>query len=312
MANIIDTIKARKQKLSEISDYNHNPIISVVVESFNTSTLHPGFIELMVKSFRKGFDEIIVCEDGAVDNTREKWKGLLDHANDFIICSNDLCEILAYDRAINLAKSDIVCLCQDDDIYPEDGKWISDALALFDAHEDLAILGGYEGQFPNIKGGSSQPMVKMWGGIIPFIDPKTKLHFMHTCSVNLAPMFIRKSMYKKVNGFNADYAIRGHIGDAFDSELCYRMWNAGYKVGSYYIHGLKTDVGDVEADVEQGDHVRTGVTFTENFSSLSWTNFLKLFDSFDTNNLIKMSLNANKSLIMDKDSKGWDKYHSVG
>jgi glycosyltransferase involved in cell wall biosynthesis len=92
-----------------------------------------------------GDHELIVCEDGSLDGSYEKWRSLLDRPNDFLIHSNDLHEIRVLDRAISFARSDIVCLVQDDDRIPHQTAWLDAALEQFTQHPDLAILGGFMG-----------------------------------------------------------------------------------------------------------------------------------------------------------------------
>jgi ABC-type maltose transport system permease subunit len=55
----------------------------------------------------------------------------LDRPNDFLIHSNDLHEIRILDRAIRFARSDIICLVQDDDLIPRETDWLEAALGHF-------------------------------------------------------------------------------------------------------------------------------------------------------------------------------------
>jgi glycosyltransferase involved in cell wall biosynthesis len=92
-----------------------------------------------------GEHELIVCEDGSLDGSHDKWMSYLDRPNDFLIHSNDLHEIRVLDRAIRFARADIVCLVQDDDLIPREAGWLKAALGFFADHPDLAILGGFQG-----------------------------------------------------------------------------------------------------------------------------------------------------------------------
>jgi hypothetical protein len=74
---------------------------------------------------------LIVCEDGSLDGSHEKWMSYLDRPNDFLIHSNDLHEIRILDRAIRFARSDIICLVQDDDLIPRETDWLEAALGHF-------------------------------------------------------------------------------------------------------------------------------------------------------------------------------------
>src|SRR5829696_6335609 len=62
---------------------------------------------------------------------RSSSHGYQDRPNDFLSHSNDLHEIRILDRAIRFARSDIVCLVQDDDRIPRETDWLDAALRSF-------------------------------------------------------------------------------------------------------------------------------------------------------------------------------------
>src|ERR671910_2026742 len=140
---MIERVKAEKRRRrASPSDYQDRPRLAFIVHSFNRISN----IEQLIGGLRGlGEHELIVCEDGSLDGSYEKWKSLLDRPNDFLIHSNDLHEIRVLDRAIRFARSDIVCLVQDDDRIPCETAWLNSALERFAQHPDLAILGGFMG-----------------------------------------------------------------------------------------------------------------------------------------------------------------------
>src|SRR5262249_14575211 len=121
-----------------------HPSLSLILLSFNH---RQNIVPILERLRRIPPDELIVCDDGSVDGSEQVWLRRLTQPNDFVVRSNDLHEIRAYNRAVDLARGDIVCVLQDDDIPPEDGTWVAQALGLFERHERLGILGGFLGTF---------------------------------------------------------------------------------------------------------------------------------------------------------------------
>src|SRR4029450_468265 len=112
------------------------PRLAFIVHSFNRISN----IDQLIGGLRNyGDHELIVCEDGSVDGSREKWSSLLDQPNDFLIHSNDLHEIRVLDRAIDFARAEVVCVVQDDDELPRTTAWLHDTLHRFARHPRLAI-----------------------------------------------------------------------------------------------------------------------------------------------------------------------------
>ena len=122
--------------------YEERPRLAFIVHSFNRISN----IDQIVDGLRAaGAHELIVCDDGSVDGSRVRWLEHLDRPNDFLIHSNDLHEIRVTDRAISWARSEIVCLVQDDDVIPDEPSWVQTALDHFSADPTLAIIGGFMG-----------------------------------------------------------------------------------------------------------------------------------------------------------------------
>lgn len=230
---IIRAVKERKaMRLARGLEYRENPRLSVIIQSFN----HVGNIDQLVAGLRRtSAEEIIVCEDGSIDGSLEEWIKHLDRPNDFLIHSNDLHEIRASDRAIALARGEIVCLIQDDDILPESGQWVDTALTLFDNYPQLGLLSGYMGLIQTQSEGSTEQIlesaIKYGARSIAYRDPGTKTPFMFVQEANIGPYFIRKGVFEKVGGWDFRYSEVGEPGIGFDHELGLRMWQNGYQVG---------------------------------------------------------------------------------
>ena len=170
-----------------------------------------------------GDHELIVCEDGSLDGSRESWASYLDPPNDFLIHSNDLHEIRILDRAIRFARAEIVCLVQDDDLIPPDTAWLERALLSFSDNPRLAILGGFMG-FESFDPDPAKAK-RIWGA--------DEFRFVH--HVNVGPYFIRRQSYEALGGWDYSFSEVGEPGICFDNELCLRAWMNDYQVGYSFV-----------------------------------------------------------------------------
>ena len=228
---LIDQIKTKKARMVQAGYvYDPSPRMSVIIQSFN----HVGNIDTLIGRLRNtDAEEIIVSEDGSIDGSHERWMSHLTRPNDILIHTNDLHEIRASDRAISLARGNVFCLIQDDDILPEDGQWIETALALFDAHPRLGVLGGFMGWNDFFDSYYINDQARRNERPLPHVDPSTGQPFLFVENVNIGPYFARKEYFTEVGGWDFRFSDSGKPGMGFDHELCYRMWLAGYEVGYY-------------------------------------------------------------------------------
>lgn len=230
----VATEKARRASLG--LTYSETPRVSLIVQSFNHNQNIPGLLErlrILPDS------ELIVCEDGSIDGSLETWDRGLDRPNDFMIRSNDLHEIRAYDRAAGLARGELVCLLQDDDLPPADTGWYDAALALFDRFPDLVVLGGYLA-FRDLVSDNHTPRGPFPGDLIhlyeeiPAGSAPCGTPFMFVEAINVGPVFLRRErFFGEIGGFDIDYAPVGWPGIHFDVELSLRTWARGGQVGWY-------------------------------------------------------------------------------
>src|SRR5918992_500517 len=173
--------KARQQ--ASPLRYSDRSRIAFVVHSFNRA----ANIDQLVSGLRRIDDhELIVCDDGSLDDSREKWLSHLVQPNDFLVLSNDLHEIRILDRAIRFASAEIVCLVQDDDIIPHGTDWLDCVLEEFKKHPNLAIIGGFMG-FPGVDP-DPKDIKRLWGDAL----------FQFVAHVNIGPYFIRKQHYRRL------------------------------------------------------------------------------------------------------------------
>jgi glycosyltransferase involved in cell wall biosynthesis len=218
---MIERVKAdKKRRRSSASKYQDRPELAFILQSFN----RVSNIDQLLEGLRgMGHHELIVCEDGSLDGSREKWMSCLDRSNDFLICSNDLHEIRILDRAIRFARADIVCLVQDDDLIPRETGWLERALGQFSENPRLAILGGFMG-FESFDPDPAKAK-RIWGG--------SEFRYVH--HVNIGPYFIRRQAYEALGGWDYSFSEVGEPGICLDNELCLRAWMNGYQVGYSFV-----------------------------------------------------------------------------
>jgi hypothetical protein len=230
---MIERVKAdKRQRRSSSKRYRDRPKLAFIVHSFNRIS---NIAQLIGGLRAMGDHELIVCEDGSLDGSHEEWMSHLDQPNDFLIHSNDLHEIRILDRAIRFARSDIVCLVQDDDLIPRETTWLDSALSHFADHPRLAILGGFMG-FESFDPDPAKAR-RIWGG--------DRFRFVH--HVNIGPYFIRRQYYELLGGWEYSFSEVGEPGICTDNELCLRAWINGYQVGYSFVP-FKGPAGHYPAD----------------------------------------------------------------
>ena len=228
----IDRVKAYKLHRESLPyKYQDRPRLAFIVHSFNRIANIPQLVDGLRLM---GDHELIVCDDGSLDGSREKWMSYLDRPNDFLIQSNDLHEIRLLDRAIRFSRADIVCLVQDDDTIPHDTAWLDIALRQFSRYPQLAILGGFMG-FESFDPDPAKAR-QIWGG---------EFRFVH--HVNIGPYFIRRQHYESLGGWEYSFSAVGEPGICADNELCLRAWMNGYQVGYRFVP-FKGPAGHYPAD----------------------------------------------------------------
>jgi len=224
----------KKRQQEEGYVYQSNPKISFILQFFNKREN----IKPIMKALRAvDAEEIIVIDDGSIDNSYKEWLKHLNRPNDFLLRSNDLHEVRTYDRAIRMAKGEFVCLLQDDDIPPKNKDWLDQAATLFAAFPLLLMLSGRQGceinpVNPNVPFGAGFA----GGGQIctnpVYTEPKSGIAFMFFMAVNRSPVFLRRKEFQKIGGINQEYAPL--LAD--DIEASIRTWLSGCQVGFYSAH----------------------------------------------------------------------------
>lgn len=246
-------VKHRKElKAASPFKYTDSPNLSLVLLSFN----HRGNIVPITSRLRQTqAQEIIICEDGSIDGSEREWLRRLTRPNDFVIRSNDIHEIRSYNRAIDYARGDIVCVLQDDDLPDPSGKWVSDALALFERYPKLAILGSWIGIMWDLSAPDPSAATKLFGHQalplaahwnvrpIPFVEPDLNMRFMFVHSVGIGPIFFRRDVFRSLGGFDQSFSKPGQPGVHLDHDICFKAWLAGHHVGLHDAPDFEIGVG---------------------------------------------------------------------
>jgi hypothetical protein len=217
--------KAARQAAAE--QYVERPCVAVIVQSFNQVKNIPA-LEAGLR--RTVMDELIICEDGSLDGSCEAWLARLTGPNDFLLHLNDVHEIRSYDRAIGAARGAIICLMQDDDRPPAEGGWLAEALDLFRRYPRLAVLGGWCGFDGFSESAWNAPWLPAGAGAIDLVDPASGRPMRFVEHVNIGPYLVRRDTYMQLGGFDLAFSPPGEPGIAFEADLCYRAWLAGWQV----------------------------------------------------------------------------------
>ena len=260
---LIAKVQARKRARAQLPyTYADDPKVSLVVQSFN----HRDNIRRIVDRLRRtAAQELIVCEDGSVDGSEAVWRSLLNRPNDFLVQSNDLHEIRTYNRAVSFARGQFIGLLQDDDIPPERPRWLADAIALFQNDPQLAILGCWNGwrfDFEKSEGSIGSPVgrgILSDGSGLSLIDPELRLPFQYVEAVGIGPMFVRRTDFLALGGFDLRLSGPGEPGIWLDYDICLRAWSSGRRVGVYESDDFQRNIGG------QGTIMFTGSKRSENF-----------------------------------------------
>jgi GT2 family glycosyltransferase len=215
--------KAKTYKDWADRGYLNTPDVSFVIQSHNKSA---EVIHLANKLAHYPNSETIVIDDGSNFFHSKHLLKNLKKGNQIILRTNDLYEVVTYNRAIKLAHGKIVVLLQDDDDF-ESLEWVNKALSLFEKYPKMCILGGRSGLRYYPSPTDSSDFVKC-DNVADTKNPVSDFLFVQV--INRAPMFIRRDVFIE----NLKYIDFNYAPFQYDDvELCLRAWTTGWQVGWY-------------------------------------------------------------------------------
>jgi glycosyltransferase involved in cell wall biosynthesis len=91
---------------------SYNPLVSVVIPTYNRASLIPAAIESVLGQTYKNI-ELIIVDDGSTDNTQEVLSGYGDRVR--VVLQENRGPAIARNRGIAVAKGDIIAFLDSDD-----------------------------------------------------------------------------------------------------------------------------------------------------------------------------------------------------
>lgn len=162
--------------------------------------------------------EIIILDDGSTIGNAMPILNHLGGVNEFFIHSNDLFDVVMFNRAIGFARGKYVSIIQDDDDY-SGTAWVTNAIQFLDNDPLMAMLGGRECVRLHKDGK---------------VDRSRDGIFKYAQIVNAAPLWVNRDLFLSIGGFDLDFApMLWHEGS-----FCIKAWRSGFHVG-WYSSGVK-------------------------------------------------------------------------
>lgn len=189
--------------------------ISVIMGVYNCADTLPEAIDSLLKQTYQNF-EVIMCDDGSTDKTREIAQRYCDqYPNRFTLLNNE--KNLGLNKTLNkclyIAKGEYIARMDGDDISLP--TRFEKEVTFLDAHPEFAIV--------------SSPMIYFdeygdWGSGTAIEYPQKKDFNFHSPFFCHAPCMIRREAYLEVGGYSEDpRTLRFE-----DCHLWYKMYAHGY------------------------------------------------------------------------------------
>lgn len=208
-------------------------VASIAIQYFR----RPRAIKAMASALKsiKEPIEILVNDDSR--SQHDEWLAALDERG-VLFHHPNIHEIRGYNRLARFARGDMIIMMQDDD-QPSNRIWVSQARALFDAHQLLGMIGGLRGRLDTGKKRdkeTNQNDGQKFGprfSRIKGYDSRAKVPFMFMYKVNAAPLVARRHAMMQLGGLQEGFSCPGDAGIGFDFEYSIHLWKVGYQVGLY-------------------------------------------------------------------------------
>eukprot|EP00898_Chlorokybus_atmophyticus_P005721 jgi/Chlat1/614/Chrsp103S00959 len=224
-------------------DYQDNVDISFIVQYFRHPDNIDGIVDNLYTYPSKNplgiTGELLVN----VDNPEEhaKWIAAMQRTGNFVtpVFSHNIHEIRGYNRLGAFANGEIL----DDGIPPGDCGWINNLIKLYRQWPRMGAVGLNIAMFGDC---SQSAWWRLTNNVhdVFFNDPQIDVQHQFVSVIDLAPMTVRRSVYRELGGFDAFLSMPGEPGIFLDFDLAIRIWNAGYYVSHMAMNrGLGAGVG---------------------------------------------------------------------
>jgi glycosyltransferase involved in cell wall biosynthesis len=198
------------QKLIDFTHKHQPPRVSVIIPTYNCSQYLPQAIDSVLNQTYKN-QEIIVVDDGSIDNTSEIIKSYLSKIRYVYQENQGVSE--ARNRGLYLAKGELIAFLDADDLFLP--TKIERQVAIFDVQPEIGIVNS--GFRIITENGEALMDVRRWQEI-PDLTPEIWLLYK---PVLPSAMMFRREWFERVGGFDSRYF------SCEDVEMTLRMVVAG-------------------------------------------------------------------------------------
>jgi GT2 family glycosyltransferase len=264
--------------------FDVNPIVSVVIVNYNGLEYLDRCIQSVLDSTLSELEIIVVdngSSDGSIQYMKNKYIEYLSNKLLFIELDNNYGPARARNIGVESAKGKYLCFLDNDTRVHSD--WATPAIKEFEKNKDTGIiqcklmLESNHKQFDYIGEyiGSNGFLIQRVAATT--IDSGEYDYRAEILAAKSAGMFIRKSVFDKINGFDDDYFIYVE-----ETDLGWRSWLSGYKAvfvyNSIIYHEFGTSsivLGESKNNYNAKFHGSKNYILT-NLKNLSTVNLLKI------------------------------------
>lgn len=247
--------------------------ISIVIVNYNVRYFLEQCILSIIDASKKLAIEIIVVDNNSTDDSVSFLQKKYPHIN-LIANKENIGFSKANNQGVSIAKGEYVLILNPDTVIAEDT--LETVFNFAKTNQNIGILGvklidGSGNFLPESKRGIPTPRVsfnKLFGISSSQKGKYYATHLMENESGVVAVlvgafMFLKKSIYNEVKGFDEDYFMYGE-----DIDLCYKVLNKGYQ--NYYF-------ADTQVIHYKGESTKKDLIYLKYFHNAMKTFYKKHF-----------------------------------
>ena len=194
--------------------YEDRPKISFIINHYISLKTLLKTIDNLKKL--KISNEIIVINDSGKNN--DKIFSRLSKNNDTIINTYNLGESNGYIIGSKIARAkDLIIFSQDDDLAPENDRWLKDIINYFKRDKFIGLIG--------LNGGGIKEYKRE---LVDFARIKSDKDFFYCSWLKTGPLVFKRSVYEKINGWER-FANVGESDHFADKYVAHKVWTSGFK-----------------------------------------------------------------------------------